>query len=175
MAADLIHGRVGERMMHGAACAIGLQSLLVLGLVALVVSPLATGVPLAALLCTAAVAALVTYSNYEMYIAQARGDVLRVRLTDIAMAVFPLLVTVAVVVVTPNATVTTLMAAWAIGAEVTACAQLTDAIVTSGLALRWAGRVAWSGPAGDPAAPRPLRVDVTRLRSAAPHSVPALG
>jgi O-antigen/teichoic acid export membrane protein len=144
MAADLIHGRYDERLMHGAACAIAAQSALVLGLIALAISPLTSGVSLAALLCTAAVAALVTYSNYEMYIAQARGDVLRVRLTDVAMAVFPLVVTAAIVVVTPNPTVTTLMAAWAVGAEVTACAQLTDAIVTSGIVLRRAWAVAVS-------------------------------
>ena len=144
MAADLIHGRDDERVMHGAACAIAVQSALVLGLVALAISPLTSGVSVAALLCTAAVAALVTYSNYEMYIAQARGDVLRVRITDVAMAAFPLVVTAAAVLVTPDPTVTTLMAAWAVGAEVTACAQLTDAIVTSGLVLRRAWQVAVS-------------------------------
>jgi O-antigen/teichoic acid export membrane protein len=144
MAADLIHGRHDERVMHGASCVIALQSALVLGLIALAISPLTSGVSLTALLCTAAIAALVTYSNYEMYIAQARGDVLRVRLTDLALAIFPLVVTAAVVVVTPDPTVTTMMAAWAVGAEVTACVQLTDAIVTSGLVLRRAWQVAVS-------------------------------
>jgi O-antigen/teichoic acid export membrane protein len=144
MAADLIHGRHDEPVMHGASCAIAVQSAIVLGLVALAISPLTGSVSLAALLCTAAVAALVAYSNYELYIAQARGDVLRVRLADIAMAVFPLVVTAVVVVVTPNPTVTTLMAAWAVGAEVTACAQLTDAIVTGGVVLRRAWKVAAS-------------------------------
>jgi O-antigen/teichoic acid export membrane protein len=144
MAADLIHGRRDERTMHGATCVIALQSAIALGLVAIAVAALTVGVSLAALLCTAAVAALVTYSNFEMYIAQARGDVLRVRLTDIAMAVFPLIVTVAAVIVAANPTVTTFMAAWALGAALTACAQLADAIATGSLVLRRTWHVAAS-------------------------------
>jgi O-antigen/teichoic acid export membrane protein len=144
MAADLIHGRRDEPAMHGASCAIALQSAIALGLAAIAVSALAVGVSLAALLCTAAVAALVTYSNFEMYIAQARGDVFRVRLTDIAMAVFPLVVTAAVVVVVADPTVTTLMVAWAVGAALTAALQLADAIAGAGLALRRAWQVAAS-------------------------------
>ena len=144
MAADLIHGRRDEPAMHGAACVIALQSAITLGLVAIALAALAVGVSLAALLCTAAVAALVTYSNFEMYIAQARGDVLRVRLTDIAMAVFPLIVTVAAVVVVADPTVTTLMLAWALGAALTAAVQLADAIAGDGLLLRRAWHVAAS-------------------------------
>jgi O-antigen/teichoic acid export membrane protein len=143
MAADLIHGRRDERAMHGASCAVALQSAIALGLVAVAVSAFTADVSLAALLCTAAVAALVTYSNFEMYIAQARGDVLRVRLTDIAMAVFPLVVTVAAVIVAANPTVTTFMLAWALGAALTAALQLADAIAVSGLVLRRA----WQGAA----------------------------
>jgi O-antigen/teichoic acid export membrane protein len=143
MAADLVHGRRDERAMHGATCAIALLSAIALGLVAIAVSALSVGVSLAALLCTAAVAALGTYSNFEMYIAQARGDVLRVRLTDIAMAVFPLVVTAAVVVVV-DPTVTTFMLTWALGAALTAALQLGDAIARGGLVLKRALQVAAS-------------------------------
>jgi O-antigen/teichoic acid export membrane protein len=143
MAADLVHGRRDERAMHGASCAIALLSAIALGLVAIATSALSVGVTLAALLCTAAVAALGTYSNFELYIAQARGDVLRVRLTDIAMAVFPLVVTAAAVVVV-DPTVTTLMLAWALGAALTAALQLGDAIAGAGLVLKRAWQVSAS-------------------------------
>ena len=144
MAADLIHGRRDERALHGASCAIALQSAIALALVAIAVSALTAGVSLAALLCTAAVAALVTYSNFEMYVAQARGDVFRVRLTDIAMAVFPLVVTIVAVVVVVDPTVTTFMVAWALGAALTAALQFADAIARGGLVLRRAWQVAVS-------------------------------
>ena len=68
---------------------------------------------------TAALAVLVTYSGFEMAIAQARGDMLRVSLTDIAMALFPLIATGAAAVLF-DPTVTTLVGAWAAGALVTA-------------------------------------------------------
>lgn len=144
MAADLIHGRRDEPALHGAACAIALQAAIALGLVAAALSAFAVGASLAALVCTAAVAALVTYSNFEMHIAQARGDVLRVRLTDMAMAIFPLAVTAAAVVVVEDPTVTTLMLAWALGAALTAALQLADAITGVGLALRRAWQVSAS-------------------------------
>lgn len=142
LAADLIHGRHEERVLHGASCAIALQAALLLFPVAVAISLLTSGVTLAALLCTAAVAALVTYTNFEMSIAQARGSVLRVSLTDIGMAVFPLMATVAAVLVVAEPTVTTLMAAWAIGAIVTASLQLTDALSTAGVIMRHAWGVA---------------------------------
>ena len=64
-----------------------------------------------------------TYSNYEMSIAQARGDVLTVSVTDIAMAALPFLTTVvAALVLEP--TVATLVGAWAVGSLITAAAQL---------------------------------------------------
>jgi O-antigen/teichoic acid export membrane protein len=142
MAADLIHGRHAEPVLHGAACAIASLAALVLVPLAAAISLLTSGASLLALLCTAAVAALLTYSNFEMSIAQARGDVVRVSLTDIGMAGFPLIVTAAAALLVPDPTVATLMAAWAIGAVLVAAVQLTDAIVTGGLAVKRAWRVA---------------------------------
>jgi O-antigen/teichoic acid export membrane protein len=144
LAADLIHGRHEERVLHGASCAITLQAALVLFPVAAAISLLTSGVTLAALLCTAAVAVLVTYTNFEMSIAQARGSVLRVSLTVIGMAVFPLVATAAAVLMVADPTVTTLMAAWAVGATVTAALQLTDALATTGAVIRHAWREAVS-------------------------------
>ena len=144
LAADLIHGRQEAPELHGASCAIALQAALLLFPLAAAISLFASGVTLAALLCTAAVAVLVTYTNFEMAIAQARGSVLRVSLADIGMAVFPLIVTTAAVVLVTDPTVTTLMAAWAIGATVTAALQLTDALATTGVVLKRAWREAVS-------------------------------
>jgi O-antigen/teichoic acid export membrane protein len=144
LAADLIHGRHDARVLHGASCAIALQAALLLFPIAVAISLFTSGVTLAALLCTAAVAVLVTYTNFEMSIAQARGSVLRVSLTDIGMAVFPLVATAIAVVVVAEPTVTTLMAAWAIGAIVTVSLQLTDALATAGVVMRHAWRVAAS-------------------------------
>ncbi len=142
LAADLIHGRHDVRVLHGASLAIALQAALVLFPVAAAVSLLTGGVTLVALLCTAAVAVLVTYNNFEMSIAQARGSVLRVSLTDIGMSVFPLVVTGAAVAIVADPTVTTMMVAWAAGATVTAVLQLTDALATTGVVLAHAWHVA---------------------------------
>jgi O-antigen/teichoic acid export membrane protein len=143
LAADLIHRRHEEPVLHGASCAIAVQSALVLVPVAVAVALLTTGATMAALVCTAAVAVLVTYSSYEMSIAQARGDVRRVGLTDIGISVFPLVVTgVSVVLFDP--TVTTLMTSWAIGAAIMAVLQFTNALTTGKLILRHAWRVAAS-------------------------------
>ncbi|MET0819069.1 MAG: hypothetical protein ABWZ67_16005 [Solirubrobacteraceae bacterium] len=139
LAADLIHRRHGDRVLHGASFAIGAGSALVLVPAAVVLAAATSGAPLAALVWTALLTALVTYSNYEMSIAQAHGDVARVSLTDIGMAVFPLIATViAAVVFEPTAG--TLIAAWAIGATVTASVQLAGALAAGGLMLRraWA-------------------------------------
>jgi O-antigen/teichoic acid export membrane protein len=144
LAADLIHGRQEAPELHGASCAIALQAALLLFPLAAAISLFASGVTLAALLCTAAVAVLITYTNFEMAIAQARGSVLRVSLADIGMAVFPLIVTTTAVVLVTDPTVTTLMAAWAIGATVTAALQLTDALATTGVVLKRAWREAVS-------------------------------
>ena len=95
LAADLIHKRHEEPVLHGASFAIAIRSALVLVPVAVAVAFLTSGATLAALVCTAAVAVLVTYSSYEMSIAQARGDVRRVSLTDIGISLFPLIVTTA--------------------------------------------------------------------------------
>jgi hypothetical protein len=140
LAADLIHGRHQAPVLHGASCAMALQAALVLFPVAVAISVLTDGVTLVALLCTAAVAVLVTYTNFEMAIAQARGSVLRVSLTDIGMAVFPLVATTAAVLIVADPTVATLMAAWAVGATVTAALQLTDALATTGVVIRHAWR-----------------------------------
>jgi hypothetical protein len=74
-----------------------------------------SGVTLAALVSTALLTALVTHSSFGMSIAQAHGDVFPVSLTDIAMAVFPLIATVIVAIVL-DSTPGTLIAAWAAGA-----------------------------------------------------------
>jgi O-antigen/teichoic acid export membrane protein len=122
LAADLIHGRRNEQILHGAITAIALCSAAVLLPISVAVASVTSGVALAALVCTAAVTVLVTYSGFEMALAQARGDVLRVSLTDIAMQLFPLLATVLAVLLFDH-TVTTLIAAWAAGALITAIVQ----------------------------------------------------
>jgi O-antigen/teichoic acid export membrane protein len=140
LAADLIHRRHTEGVLHGASFAIGAYAFLLLGPVSLAVAVATDGVTLVALVCGAAVSALVTYSNFEMAIAQARGDVLRVSLTDISMALFPL-VAAGVVAAVFTPTVTSLMVAWAAGALVTAIAQLVGPLSAAGLAVRPAWRV----------------------------------
>jgi O-antigen/teichoic acid export membrane protein len=143
LAADLIHEREREPVLHGASFAIAVGSALVLIPLAMTVSLFTTAVTLAALVYAAAIAVLVTYSNFEMAIAQARGDVLRVSLTDIAMALFPLVATaIAAVIFQPTATM--LVGAWAAGALVTATIQLTGAVVAGQLVLRRAWGLAAS-------------------------------
>jgi O-antigen/teichoic acid export membrane protein len=143
LAADLIHGREREPVLHGASFAIAVGSALVLIPLAMTVSLFTATVTLAALVYAAAIAVLVTYSNFEMAIAQARGDVLRVSLTDIAMALFPLVATaIAAVIFEPTATM--LVGAWAAGALVTATIQFTGALVAGQLVLRRAWGLAAS-------------------------------
>jgi O-antigen/teichoic acid export membrane protein len=130
-------------VLHGASFAIAVGAALVLIPLAMTASLFTATVSLAALVYAAAIAVLVTYSNYEMAIAQARGDVLRVSLTDIAMAVFPLVATgIAAVIFQPTATM--LVGAWAAGALVTATIQFTGALVAGQLMLRRAWGVAAS-------------------------------
>jgi O-antigen/teichoic acid export membrane protein len=140
LAADLIHHRHDERILHGATSAIAVGSAAVLLPLSLAVAPLASGVALAALVCTAALTVLVTYSGFEMALAQARGDVLRVSLTDIAMQVFPLLATAVAVALFAH-TVTTMVAAWAAGALITASAQFLGAARIGSLMIVRAWRV----------------------------------
>jgi O-antigen/teichoic acid export membrane protein len=135
LAADLIHGRRDERILHGAITAIALWSAAVLLPISVAIAWATSGVALAALVCTALVAVLVTYSGFEMALAQARGDVLRVSLTDIAMQLFPLLATVLAVVLFDH-TVTTLIAAWAVGALITAIVQFLAARIGSLMVAR---------------------------------------
>jgi O-antigen/teichoic acid export membrane protein len=126
LAADLIHGRHGERALHGASAAIGVGSALVLVPAAVVMALAMPDITVAALVATALICVLATYSSFEMSIAQARGDVVAVSLTDIAMAALPFVATVlAAVALEP--TVGTLVAAWAAGSLVTAAAQLAIA------------------------------------------------
>jgi O-antigen/teichoic acid export membrane protein len=143
LAADLIHGRDDEPVMHGAAFAIAAEASLLLFPVAAAASLLTSDAPLAALLCTAAVTVLMTYLNYEMAIAQARGDVLRVSLIDIGSTLFPLVATAGVAVFF-EASVTSLMAAWAVGTLVTALAQFTRALTAGGMVIRHVWHVAAS-------------------------------
>jgi O-antigen/teichoic acid export membrane protein len=126
LAADLIHHRHDDSTLHGATTAIALGSAIVLLPIAVVVALVTSGVTLAALVLTAALTVLVTYSNFEMALAQAYGNVLVVSVTDIAMAVFPFLVTVAAAIVL-DPTVTILVGAWTAGALVTAVVQFVVA------------------------------------------------
>ena len=144
LAADLIHGRHKEPQLHGVACAFAVQAGLVLFPLAAVIALIADGVSPVAVLCAAAVASLLTYCNYEMSIAQARGDVVRVSLADMGMAVFPLMLTAVAAFAVADPTVTLLMVAWAIGALLVVCLQLTDAIATTGVVIRRS----WSMAAG---------------------------
>ena len=127
LAADLIHHRHGERTLHGATTAIAAGSALVLLPLSVAIALAASGVTLAALVLTAALTVLVTYSGFEMAIAQAHGNILVVSATDIAMALFPLIATVAAAVLL-EPTVTTLVGAWTAGAFVTAAVQFVAAL-----------------------------------------------
>jgi O-antigen/teichoic acid export membrane protein len=140
LAADLIHGRHEERVLHGAVSAIAAGSGLLLAALSLVIWGLTDGVALAALLYTAAVATFVIYSNFEMAVAQARGDVLRVSLTDIGMALFPLVATAAAAVIF-EPTVTVLVGGWAAGALVTAVALFAYSLPNGSLMIRRSWRV----------------------------------
>jgi O-antigen/teichoic acid export membrane protein len=136
LAADLIHGRHDERALHGATTAIGVASALALCPLAIAVAWVTGDVTVAALTWSAVVTALVSYSSYEMSIAQARGDVLVVSLTDLAMALFPLVATILVAVLM-EPTVTTLMAAWAAGALLTASVQFALAAGSARVRRSW--------------------------------------
>jgi O-antigen/teichoic acid export membrane protein len=143
LAADLIHGRHTERLLHGATVAIGVGSALALVPAAVAVALVSSGTTLAALVATALICVLATYSSFEMSIAQARGDVLGVSLTDIAMAALPFLATVlATVLFEP--TVGMLVGAWAVGALVTAAAQFAIAHAAGAVPARRAWRLARS-------------------------------
>jgi O-antigen/teichoic acid export membrane protein len=132
LAADLIHHRHDEPMLHGASSAIAVGAAAVLVPLSVLAAQLIGGVAPAALVCTAVLTTLVTYSGFEMALAQARGDVVRVSLTEIALQLFPLLATVVAVLLFPH-TVTTLVAAWAAGALITATVQLLAASRTGSL------------------------------------------
>jgi O-antigen/teichoic acid export membrane protein len=123
LAADLIHGREDERTLHGATFAIAVSSALVLVPVSAAIALVTSGATLAALVASALICVFVTYSSYEMSIDQANGDVLRVSLIDIAMSGLPLVTTVVAAIVL-DPTVTTLVAAWAVAALLTASVQL---------------------------------------------------
>lgn len=143
LAADLIHKRHQEPTLHVVSLAIATWSMIALALAVVGIS-LATRVALLeAMLFVCAVVGLTTYSNLIMYIAQARGDVLRVSLALVGMAVFPLVASAgAVAIFTPS--VTTLLAAWAVGALLTALLQFGDMLRACGLATKRAGRIALS-------------------------------
>jgi O-antigen/teichoic acid export membrane protein len=127
LAADLIHHRHDERTLHGATTAIAAGSALVLLPVAVVTALATSGVTTAALVLTAALTVLVTYSGFEMAIAQAHGDVFVVSITDIAMALFPLVATAAAALLL-DPTVTILVGAWTAGALLTAAVQFVAAL-----------------------------------------------
>jgi O-antigen/teichoic acid export membrane protein len=137
LAADLIFGRQDHRRLHGASLAVATAAALLLLPLSLVVSLFTSSATPAALVCAATVTVLVTYSNFAMSIDQARGDVLRVSLTTVGMAVFPLLAMAASAAVF-DPTVTTLIAAWAVGALMTASVQIALAVATGSLWVRHA-------------------------------------
>lgn len=143
LAADLIHGRHARPLLHSAVSAIAVGSAVFLLPFSAAISTVTDAVSLPALLWTAAVTVLLSYSAFEMSIAQARGDVLRVSLTDIGMAGFPLVATVAAAVIL-EPTVTTLVAAWAIGALIIAALLFTCALPAAILMAARAWRVAGS-------------------------------
>jgi O-antigen/teichoic acid export membrane protein len=127
LSAELIYARHSERVLHGASSAIAVISAVVLLPLSVLVSELVGGTTLAAMLSAAAATVLLTYCCFELSIAQARGDVLRVSLTDIGMSLFPLVATAAAVALF-DPTVTTLVAAWAVGALVMAAVLFAAAI-----------------------------------------------
>jgi O-antigen/teichoic acid export membrane protein len=135
LAADLIYGRRDAATLHGASLAIAAAATSFLVPLCLLVSTLTGGATSAALVFAAAVTGLVTYSNFVMCLDQARGDVLRVSLTGVGMSLFPL-AALLVVSVLLDATVTSLMAAWAVGAVVTASAQLVSGLSPGSLSMR---------------------------------------
>src|SRR3954452_6673360 len=135
LAADLIYGRHSVAALQGASLAIAGALAVLLLPVSLFVSGLVSGAALGAVLFAAAVTVLVTYSSFVMCIDQALGDVLRVSLTTVAMAVFPL-VAMGISAVLVDSTVTTLIAAWALGALVTAAVQFSDALRKRSLRMR---------------------------------------
>jgi O-antigen/teichoic acid export membrane protein len=143
LAADLIHGRQAERVLHGATVAIGFGSALVLVPAAVAIATVMSGITLAALVAAAMICVLATYSSYEMSIAQARGDVLAVSMTDIAMSALPFVASV-VAAVALEPTVGTLVGAWAAGALVTAAGLFSIARAAGVAPRRRTWRVARS-------------------------------
>jgi O-antigen/teichoic acid export membrane protein len=140
LAADLIFKRQSVGTLHRASLVIAGASALVLIPLSLGLAPFIDSTTPATLLCAAVLTVLVTYSNFVMSIYQACGDVLRVNLTLVAMAGFPLLATGAAALVF-EATVATLIAAWAAAALVTAAVQLLAARRAVSGPFRQAGRV----------------------------------
>jgi O-antigen/teichoic acid export membrane protein len=143
LAADLIHHRYGERTLHGATTAIAVGATVVLLPLSVAVALATSGVTMAALVLTAALTVLVTYSGFEMAIAQAHGNILVVSVTDIAMALFPLIATVAAAVAL-DPTVTTLVGAWTAGALVTAAVQFVTALGRGSYLVARARHAGWS-------------------------------
>ena len=143
LSAELIYARHAERVLHGASSAIAVMSAVVLLPLSVVISLFVGGATLAAMLSTAAATILLTYCCFELSIAQARGDVLRVSLTDIGMSLFPLVATAAAVVLF-DPTVTALVAAWAVGALVMAAVLFASAISNGSPMIARAWRVGMS-------------------------------
>lgn len=140
LAADLIHKRRQEPVLHGASLAIAVNSAAVMVLLAGGYALVTSSDMAVALLCTAAITALLIYSNFEMCLAQATGDVRRVSLVVIGLDMFPLIAS-ALTAVLFESTVTTLIAAWAFAALIVASIQLADAFATGGVVIKHAGRV----------------------------------
>jgi O-antigen/teichoic acid export membrane protein len=143
LVADLIHGRDEEPVLQGVAFLIAAASAFVLLVLAATTSIVVGGSLFVALLCTAAITALSSYSSIVMYISQARGDVQRVSLALIGMDLFPFITSAAAVVIF-KPTVTALMVAWAVAALVTASLQMADGRATTGVLIRRAERRAAS-------------------------------
>jgi O-antigen/teichoic acid export membrane protein len=135
LAADLIHRRQDEAALHGASTAIGATSVLLLIPLSLVMSLLWGATLAGALVIAALLTALLTYTGFEVAIAQAQGNVLTVSLVGIGMDVLPLAATaVAAIIVAPTAT--SLIGAWAVAALLTALVQFLFA-VRNGSVMPW--------------------------------------
>ena len=144
IAADLIHVRQQRSALHGVATALTIGATAVL-LPLAIGTAIVTGEPLLPLVSAAMVAALAAYAAYEIAIAQADGDIRRVSLTEIGMAAVPFAASAAVAAFL-EPTATTLMAAWAVGAAITASVLFASAAPSSLPRAGWVWEVARAIP-----------------------------
>jgi O-antigen/teichoic acid export membrane protein len=143
LAADLVHRRYSESVLHGAVTAIAIVSCVLLvpisvGLSAVIGSVTTTGLVAAALIAVGA-----AYVNYEISIDQALGDVHAVSLIGIGVAAFPLVASaLAAILFEPSVTV--FVAAWAVGVLALGGVLFGRAIPHGGVEIVRGLRAAWS-------------------------------